>query len=446
MNKRASLISFVLVTAVLGGYYGAPFFFDKGDRRVHLPGETSAGHHQIEIACKQCHTPFGGVKNDACNTCHAAGLESADNSHNAEKFADPRNADRISALDAQKCTTCHREHVPDETRAGVTIAADFCVKCHEDVFTERPTHAALPRDSCGNAGCHNFHDNRALYADFLLEHLDEPALKTVARVRPLAATSSGKESRRALAANDQDAPASANLDPAIIQEWETTAHAKSGVNCTDCHRENDTAGDPVRWTKKVDHAACARCHRSEDEGFLKGRHGMRIAAGLTPMTPGMARLPMKPDAKDRELDCGSCHAAHDFDTRKAAVESCLGCHDDAHSLAYKSSRHYQMWNLEQEGHAEAGTGVSCATCHLPRESHRQDGAEVIAVQHDQNDNLRPSDKMLRSVCMSCHGLAFSMDSLADTDLVRRNFNGKPQSRAASLEMAKKRANPHKPGD
>jgi hypothetical protein len=173
---------------------------------------------------------------------------------------------------------------------------------------------------------------------------------------------------------------------------------------------------------------------------------MRIAAGLTPMTPGMARLPMKPDAKHRELDCGSCHAAHDFDTRKAAVESCLGCHDDAHSLAYKSSRHYQMWNLEQEGHAEAGTGVSCATCHLPRESHRQDGAEVIAVQHDQNDNLRPSDKMLRSVCMSCHGLAFSMDSLADTDLVRRNFNGKPQSRVASLEMAKKRANPHKPGD
>jgi hypothetical protein len=54
--------------------------------------------------------------------------------------------------------------------------------------------------------------------------------------------------------------------------------------------------------------------------------------------------------------------------------------------------------------------------------------------------------MLRSVCMSCHGLAFSMDSLADTDLVRRNFNGKPQSRVASLEMAKKRANPHKPGD
>jgi predicted CXXCH cytochrome family protein len=219
MNKRASLISFVLVTAVLGGYYGAPFFFDKGDRRVHLPGETSAGHHQTEIACKQCHTPFGGVKNDACNTCHAAGLESADNSHNAEKFADPRNADRISALDAQKCTTCHREHVPDETRAGVTIAADFCVKCHQDVFTERPTHAALPPDSCGNAGCHNFHDNRALYADFLLEHLDKPALKTVARVRPLAATSSGKESRRALAANDQDAPASANLDPAIIHEW-----------------------------------------------------------------------------------------------------------------------------------------------------------------------------------------------------------------------------------
>jgi hypothetical protein len=173
---------------------------------------------------------------------------------------------------------------------------------------------------------------------------------------------------------------------------------------------------------------------------------MRIAIGLTPMTPGMARLPMKPDAKDRELDCVSCHAAHEFDTRKAAVESCLGCHDDTHSLSYKNSRHYQLWKLEQDGGAQAGTGVSCATCHLPRESHRKDGAEIVTVQHNQNDNLRPSDKMLRSVCMSCHGLAFSMDALSDADLVRRNFDGKPQAHVASLEMAKKRTTKVKPGD
>jgi predicted CXXCH cytochrome family protein len=446
MSKGISLIGFVLATAVLGGYYGAPFFFDKSDRRVHLPGETSAGHHQIEIACEQCHTPFGGVRNDACNACHADELKAADNSHNEEKFSDPRNADRAAALDAQHCTTCHREHVPDETHAGVTIAADFCVKCHQDVFTERPTHAGLPPDSCGNAGCHNFHDNRALYEDFLLQHLDEPPAKAVARVMPIVIASPGKDSRKPLAANDQDAPASSDLDPTIVQQWATTGHAKAGVNCTDCHSESDPGGNAVRWANRVDPAACARCHRSEEEGFLKGRHGMRIAIGLTPMTPGMARLPMKPDAKDRELDCVSCHAAHEFDTRKAAVESCLGCHDDTHSLSYKNSRHYQLWKLEQDGGAQAGTGVSCATCHLPRESHRKDGAEIVTVQHNQNDNLRPSDKMLRSVCMSCHGLAFSMDALSDADLVRRNFDGKPQAHVASLEMAKKRTTKVKPGD
>src|SRR5690349_16860224 len=106
MSKRASLIGFVLITVILGGYFGAPFFLDKSDKRVHLPGNTSAGHYQTEIVCEQCHTPFGGVKNDACNKCHADELQAADNSHNEGKFTDPRNADRISALDARSCVTC----------------------------------------------------------------------------------------------------------------------------------------------------------------------------------------------------------------------------------------------------------------------------------------------------------------------------------------------------
>ncbi len=116
MSTRASVICFLLITAVLGVGYGAPFFQDKSDRRVsHLPGETSPGHHQIESACEQCHTPFGGVKNDACQKCHGEALEAAQDSHPGTKFADPRNADRTGGLDAQTCVTCHREHVPDRT-------------------------------------------------------------------------------------------------------------------------------------------------------------------------------------------------------------------------------------------------------------------------------------------------------------------------------------------
>lgn len=443
MSTRVSVIFFLIITALLGGYYGSPFFLDKSDKRAaHLPGETSPGHHQIELACEQCHTPFGGVKNDGCNKCHGEDHETAQDTHPTTKFADPRNAERAAGLDATQCVTCHREHAPDRSVHGVTIALDFCVKCHMDVIEERPSHKAFALTSCGDAGCHNFHDNRALYEDFFVKHLHEPEQiaggKVPART-PLLPP--GSKDIKALVAKDQNAPGDARPDATLLAEWESTAHAKAGVNCTGCHQVNDPSTGSARWQAKLDHKACATCHGAEDAGFLKGRHGMRLAIGMSPTTPAdaPAATHMKPEAAHEELGCNSCHRAHKFDARTAAVEGCLGCHADDHSTSYQASRHYKLWQQEQEGKAAPGTGVSCATCHMPREARKEGGVDVIRVQHNQNDNLRPNEKMLRSVCMSCHGLGFSMDALADPDLWKRNFNGRPAKHVTSLEMAEKRS-------
>ena len=46
------------------------------------------------------------------------------------------------------------------------------------------------------------------------------------------------------------------------------------------------------------------------------------------MRPADALLPMKGDAAHRELTCSSCHGGHRFDTRTAAVDACLECHDE----------------------------------------------------------------------------------------------------------------------
>ena len=59
----------------------------------------------------------------------------------------------------------------------------------------------------------------------------------------------------------------------------------------------------------------------------------RLAAGLAAMTPADAQLPMKPEAAHEELTCNSCHPAHRFELPQAAVEACLGCHDDEHFRA-----------------------------------------------------------------------------------------------------------------
>jgi hypothetical protein len=165
---------------------------------------------------------------------------------------------------------------------------------------------------------------------------------------------------------------------------------------------------------------------------------MRLNAGLGRMTPSRARRPMKQSALGYELSCTSCHGAHAFETRRAAVDACLGCHDDRHSRAYHGSPHYESWLRESEGLAPAGSGVSCATCHLPRERRRLDGEDDVVVQHNQNLNLRPNEKMARSVCLACHGLGFSLGALADPRLVAANFTGRPSGSVPGIEMAARR--------
>ena len=168
---------------------------------------------------------------------------------------------------------------------------------------------------------------------------------------------------------------------------------------------------------------------------------MRLAHELTPMAPALARRPMRAGAAHRKLTCQSCHGAHRYDTRAAAVDACLQCHADEHSVRYAESPHARAWDREQLGEGPAGSGVSCATCHLPRRSTRaattaSGGGPTIAVEHNQNDNLRPNEKMIRSVCAPCHGLAFSIDALADRDLIDSNFARRPDRHIPSIEMVR----------
>ena len=418
-------------------------------RKVFLPGETTAGHYQIELACGACHSnPFGGRESmqESCVGCHGAALKEARDSHPQSKFTDPRNAERVAKLDATQCVTCHVEHRPVLTAAmGVTLPQDFCAHCHSgenDIAKERPTHKGLGFETCGSAGCHNFHDNRALYEDFLEKHLQD-AMHTGGKLpaRNLreflleafdhpAVVAGGLTP---LTAADADAPPTVHKDAKLMDDWLGTTHANAGINCKACHAPKEQA-----WTDKPKEEVCATCHTPESKGFREGKHGMRLAQSLSPMAPGEARLPMKADAHDTALCCTTCHSAHRFDTRRAAVESCLGCHDDTHSKAYLASPHYKLWQREIAGETPAGSGVSCASCHMPRIEHRESGNVRKLVQHNQSDSLRPNEKMLRPVCLECHGLEFSVNALADRALVDGNYASAPATKVRSFEMMSER--------
>lgn len=441
----AALAGYLLAGLLLNDASGSPWRWEA--RAWLTPGPTSHGHYQIELACNACHTSlFAGreAMQEACVNCHGGELKEAQDSHPRSKFTDPRHAERAARLDAAYCVTCHVEHRPEITHtAGVTLPLDFCVICHRDVGKERPTHQGLAFDTCASSGCHNFHDNRALYEDFLVKHAAEPDVLEARRlprrdfakvVQALSDYPIDRYPLKPLAATDADQGKNLRQDLAIKNDWLASAHARSGVNCSGCHQIASGDGGR-RWTEKPGFEACAGCHKSEVKGFLAGRHGMRLARALPAMTPAAARLPMKPDAHDTPLGCTTCHAAHSFDVKHAAVEACLGCHDDGHSRAYKDSPHYGLWQQELKGALPEGSGVTCASCHMPRVEHRQDEVKRVLVQHNQNDTLRPNEKMIRPLCMNCHGLKFSIDALADPQLVASNFKGRPRHHVPSIDMA-----------
>ena len=448
-NKSFWLIWVALILVL--SIYLANKILQGEDKSVFMPGPLTNGHHQIGLSCDSCHgDSFSGSDSmqKLCIDCHGDQRKKPYDSHPKAKFTDPGNADRLENINALDCTTCHVEHQPSITNEnGLTQPIDFCIHCHKDIAKDRPSHNDLPFDTCATSGCHNYHNNRSLYTDYLIKHLDETELLSNQRLpekefsKILDEVIEYPHKRypvKQLTLEDIDAPDNSPSNNQLHDDWLTTAHAQSGVNCSGCHLPASKENDNSQWIDKPDHTACATCHGMEVEHFMKGKHGMRIKQDLPPMTPSLARLPMKAKSEHTELNCNTCHKAHKYELTKASVDICLDCHNDKHSIAYTASPHFYLLDKEQNGNLPAGSGVSCASCHMPRLNYDvSEWLRRIMVQHNQNENLRPNSKMIRSVCTNCHGLEFTIDSLADKNLVDNNFNGKPKIHIDTMDLAKK---------
>ena len=454
----------LLLTILIAFWLGYVMFADNVDKSLFMPGALSPGHHQLAEACDACHVDsFGGgeILQQACVDCHGKDRVKPFDSHPAKKFKDPRNAELLESIDALQCVSCHTEHKPEITaKDGLTQPVDFCFHCHQDIAKERPSHEGMGFESCKDSGCHNFHNNRALYTDYLIKHLHEspmlsqailPEKEFVSVLDEIVEYPREQYPIQQLREEDIDAKeqiASASLLKAALikDDWLATAHARSGVNCTACHvnqqaiveSDKNIEGNKIekQWNDHPDYTACSTCHTVEVERFTEGKHGMRLKQGLPAMIPEQALLPMKEVSSHQQLNCNSCHGAHRFDVNEAAVESCLGCHDDEHSLGYKQSSHFALWQKELNGESEAGSGVSCASCHMPRINHDvSDWMSRTIVDHNQSANLSPNSKMIRTSCQHCHGLEFTLDSLADDSLIKNNFSTKPEMHIPTMDFA-----------
>lgn len=445
MKKFVSLfILWVILSTALATYFSKNLSRDNA--RLFLPDNTTSGHYQFEERCDMCHDPFMGVKESSCIDCHQDELDRVDDSHPKKKFADPRNAMRLAKIDASNCITCHREHQPETTHAmGLSIPEDFCFHCHQDIGENRPNHKEFGFETCATAGCHNFHDNTALYENFLVKHAHQPdilpspdpdkvELVAFLKTNPSAVEKMSLDQDRVNNAGilpplEPDVPPLTQVSEEILSGWRESPHAATGVNCSTCHSQSGSG-----WSDAVTHESCRQCHQQEVSTFLQGRHGMRLAAGLSAMKPASGRIPLKQDSihAHSQLNCATCHDPHSVDIRKASVNACLNCHNDQHSNNYKNSMHARLWEAGGSG-GMSESGASCATCHMPR--HRSDNNAPPYVDHNQNNTLRPNEKMIRSVCMDCHGLQFSLDSLADPKVILSNFSIRSTNRVVSVDLS-----------
>jgi hypothetical protein len=228
-----------------------------------------------------------------------------------------------------------------------------------------------------------------------------------------------------------DAVSEAELED-IHELWQGSAHALADVNCSSCHQQKESNA----FVAHPDHESCQSCHESSVDTFLLGKHGIRLLEGMSPLTPAMARLPMKAEAHDQQMTCNACHNVHSVNTVQASVDSCLSCHNDTHSLNYENSRHADLFAADRGLPRPSSQAVSCATCHLPRHNIGSENTPNVVVNHNNTFTLLPRDRMVSEVCMNCHGMEYSYNSIFDDELVTQNFDRPPNQELQTLDMVR----------
>ncbi len=225
--------------------------------------------------------------------------------------------------------------------------------------------------------------------------------------------------------------------PAIVAEWENSAHGRLGVDCYKCHRANNEelilkahlTHDRIPISPVVSPTHCSGCHPKEAEQFARSKHantheimwridhwlkdGMNNAierttgclachgtevklvdgkpvAGTWPNV-GIGRL--NPDGS--KGSCSSCHTRHRFSIEEARKpEACDQCHlgpDHPQIEIYNESKHGTIYHAEgyrwqfgpDDRRWTAGRDFrapTCATCHMS-------SAGEMPASHDVTERL-----------------------------------------------------------
>ena len=286
---------------------------------------------------------------------------------------------------------------------------------------------------------------------------------------------------------------------AVVHQFELSKHARTGVNCLDCHQ-------PLGGQERVDHRGfaltasvtaknCSECHSSEYQQFLKSRHAApawAAVAGRADFTEeqiafaetyhaGAVNRPAsalaKKEGKGAEKGCFGCHAigkpnvdgsigsctqCHSRHSTSIALarqpETCGQCHmgpDHSQIEIYHESKHGVLFNAQRgsmnldaapDKLTTADMSVpTCATCHMS-------GLENLKVTHDTSERLsywlfaavserRPSYERARAemkeVCLKCHASPHVEEYFTNAEVILAATNERVKEAQALIAALRK---------
>ncbi len=255
------------------------------------------------------------------------------------------------------------------------------------------------------------------------------------------------------------------VTPAIVAQFETSAHAKNDVTCLDCHApqqgQTPLAHNGFSITTEPTSSNCATCHKEQQEQYLRSRHAApawAAVAGRDDFTPEQLAHAEKfhPGATDRAANglaikegagvkpagcnachsigkpnsdgsignCTQCHSRHAASVSLARQpETCGQCHmgpdhsqleifsESKHGVMYAAQKeHFNLDAKPSELSIEDISVPNCAVCHMS-------GLEGSGVTHDVTERLSwylfaPTSKKrdgytsgqakMKGICTNCH--------------------------------------------
>lgn len=178
-----------------------------------------------------------------------------------------------------------------------TAGAEKCVECHENetnIWLNSP-HALATENGELAATCEGCH------GEYVEDHPDNGYMQLTV-----------------------DSSTCRQCHASTFDQWETTTHAKSGVQCIGCHMSHS------QTFRLSDEARCGSCHRERQQDFDLSAHGL---AGTTCIDCHMTETPTPRNVtfiSTRAQEASIPAPSHDF-TAVPEV-SCVACHtDNAHT-------------------------------------------------------------------------------------------------------------------